>query len=263
MTFIVNSPESTFHVDLNNAVSPQPVLVDAPIDLFYEQRRIAITLASTASLDSDDTRALALVPIFSAAEMYFRRFIARAIDICPLCAEQAGTQQVALGSFGALDRSERAFAIAEHQGFTSEGEIARRTQKVLGVDTNRHASLKVAISEFEAICHLRHALVHCGGELMYLNRRNLGIAKAGRISIRIQNPEFQGIVLKISNVVRAYNSAVGLEIFKRWFREGYLSGIWQSDRPKTQKLVNFLWSKTDMGTSPNYRLLYLSVRSSA
>jgi hypothetical protein len=263
MAFIVNSPESTFQIDFNNAVVEQPAISQAPIDLFYEQRRLALQLAAAPPLDTDELRPLALVPLFSGAEMYFRRFLAKAIEICPLCAEHAGTQQVALGSFSALDKSERAFAIAEHQGFTSEGEIARRTLKVLGVDTNRHASLRAAIAEFETICHLRHALVHCGGELMYLNRRNLGIAKVGRLALSIPVVEFQGVVLKVSNVVRAYNAAVGLEIFRRWFREGYLSSNWGSDRLKTQKLVRFLWSSSDMGAAPNVSALYIAVRAMA
>jgi hypothetical protein len=234
------------------------------IDQFYQQRIVALSLGTTGSLAaSDSMRPLALIPLFAAAEMYFRQFIARAIDVCPVCSEQAGTQQVALGAFALLDRQERAFAIAEHQGLTSDGEIARRTVRTLDVDTNRFASLKEAIREFESLCHLRHAIVHTGGELMYLNRRQLGIKQSGRIRIGLSLPEFQSVTLKVSNVVRSYNLNVGTELALRWFRLGQVGAKWSTDRRRFQKLIDILWSNVDMGAAPDYRVLYNQAKAVA
>lgn len=263
MAMRFNSPETSFQLTLNAAAVAAAAPIESPIDLFYQQRAVALNLANTYPLNEDATRPLALVPIFAGAEMYFRRFIARAVTICPIVAEQAATQQVALGSFAFLDKSERGFAIAEHQGFTSEGEIGKRTQKILGVDVNRHASLKAAIAEFETLCHLRHSVVHCNGEVMFLGRKNLGISKVGRLTLSISLSDYQGVVLKVSNVVRAYNTAVGTELCKRWFRESHLSGKWSADRRRFSKLAELVWSSVDMAGPPNLRLLYDDIRSLA
>ncbi|MFL6586297.1 MAG: hypothetical protein ACJ8GV_05375 [Luteimonas sp.] len=257
MSFTVNAPESSFTLDLAGAAVAVPRLELSPIDAFYEDRKRSLALASSPILNTDEMRALALIPVFAGAEMYFRRFIARAIEVCPLCEEIAGTQQIALGAFAALGKSEMSFAIAEHQGFTSEGEIPRRTNKVLGIDLNRSSSVRAAVADFESLCHLRHAIVHCGGDLMYLNRRQLGITEVGRLQVRVDVAAFQGVILKVSNLVRSYNSHVGLELAKRWFREGHVGASWQKDRVKFKKLIDALWSSTDMSTLPDYKVLYL------
>ena len=109
MTFQVNSPAVSFQLALGGVVMQAPPPPFSPIDIFYQQRSAVLTLGSTGSLGAtNDSRALALVPLFASAEMYFRRLLAKAIAACPICEEHAGTQQVSLGSIGALDKLERA-----------------------------------------------------------------------------------------------------------------------------------------------------------
>lgn len=262
MAIVLNAPETSFSLALNLAVKNDPPSVQSPIDLFYLSRRESLDLAGRAPFNTDPrSLPLALVPVFAGAEMYFRRFIARVMDICPVAAETAATQQVAIGSFSKLDRSERAFAISEHQGFTSEGEIARRTLKVIGVDVNRSSSIKSAIADFESLCHVRHAIVHCGGELMFLNRRQLGLIDTGRLVLAMPIAEFQGVVLKVSNVVRSYNHNVGLELIRRWFKEGVMTGQWGKDRLKFAKLIEILWSAEDMKAAPDLKALYSAAKT--
>ncbi|MGE4531588.1 MAG: hypothetical protein AB7C98_09740 [Acidithiobacillus sp.] len=262
MAAVFNSPEISFQLNLDGAAVLAPAPVESPIDIFYEQRLLALNLAGSPPLSSDYSRPLGLVPLFAGAEMYFRRFIARSVSICPFVAEHASTQQVALGSFLSLDKSERAFAISEHQGFTSEGEISRRTQKITGIDINRYASLKAAIQDFETVCHVRHSIVHCNGELMFIGRRTIGVSKVGRLILSMSVADYQNVVVKVSNVVRAYNGIMGNELSKRWFREGYLSGKWGDDRRKFLKLISLVWSVTDMGPQPTCRALYDQIRTS-
>lgn len=264
MAVTINSSPTTFTLSLSNAVILSPPPMMSPIDSFYGARTVCLSLAAGSPFSSDDRmRPTALISAFAGVEMYFRRFIARVLAVCPLCAEIAGTQQVALGSFSVLDRGERAFAISEHQGFTSEGEIAKRTNKILGLDVSKNSSLKEAISEFESLCHIRHAVVHCGGELMYLNRRQLGINGAGRLVMSMGVVEFQGVVAKLSNVVRTYNSHVGQELMKRWFREGVMTGRWGTDRGKFMKMLGVLWSIEDMGSLTDGRAIYEQVKIDA
>lgn len=263
MTITLNTPETSFQLDLTSAIRPRDPPASSPIDLFYAQRTVAIRLAAGVDIGGDDElRSLGLIPVFSAAEMYFRRVLAKAIGSCPICAEQAATQQIALGSISAFDKQERAFAIAEHQGFTSEGEIAKRTQKMLGIDLSRSDSVKAAVQEFEQLCHLRHCIVHSAGELMYLNRRQLGVRASGRIVVSLPQRDFQGVVSKVSNVVRAYNTYVGREIIFRWFKLGVGGEGWGRDKARFIRLVDVFWSNDDMAV-PNYRQLYQDARAAS
>ncbi|WP_370307723.1 hypothetical protein [Sinimarinibacterium flocculans] len=248
MTVRLNHSETSYPIQFDNICARRAAPTRSPIDEFYIAFDKAIKKSSQPPFESDSASLqLLLVPLFGAAELYFRRFISVAVAICPLCREQASTQQINYGAVAAFGIDGLAVAFGEHEGFTTDGAIRRRTLNILGIEIKQNTSAYIALEEFETVCHLRHALVHLSGELLYLNRRKLKIARPGRLVLQLDAAAYQAIAGKVCNAVRAYNSYVGNELLKRWQDQGYIAGQWRRDSHKVRQLLNMTLSKHDLG----------------
>lgn len=255
--WVLNSPETSFTIDFNSSCRKRRPSAKSPIDVFYSSFDRSIKQAGTPPFSVDEQlRALLFIPIFGAAEMYFRSFISGVVEVCPYARQKAATQQVAMGAIMSLGLEGVAVAIAEHEGLTSKGQIANRTRNILGFDVNASSSLAQAIRDFESVCHLRHAVVHLNGELLFLNRRELGIKATGRIQLRPDVKVLQDVAGKVANVIRAYNSHIGAELGRRWLDEGYLSGRWKNDKKKFESLMPLILSRHDVVPVPAPADLY-------
>lgn len=118
--WVLNSPESTFTIDFKSSCRRPRKSVKSPIDVFYSSFDRSIKLAGSPPFSTDEQlRALLFVPIFGAAEMYFRSFIGGVIEMCPFARQKAATQQISMGAIASLGLAGVAVAIAEHEGLTS------------------------------------------------------------------------------------------------------------------------------------------------
>ncbi|WP_421575620.1 hypothetical protein [Stenotrophomonas maltophilia] len=233
------------------------------IDAFYETRDLTLTwLFSPPFSDNPSLRANLLLLLFSSAETYFRRVIGEAIALCPFAAEHSGGQQIALGSVAMFGSELVGFSISDTKGLTSAGEIASRTSKLLGLPIDKNSSLGVAISQFESICVLRHAIVHSSCELLYSNRKELKVKHKGRLVLSINDAGAQEIVQIAVNAVRSYNNRIGNELIRRWFTDGHFTGTWRDDRDTFCRATSLFRSKVDELDALSDYKTYLSLRKS-
>lgn len=253
----LNNPEVSFTIDLSSACKRPGKTSKNPIDRFYQVFDKAITGAAAPPFNADpEMQLLLFIPLFGAAELYYRRMIAGVMELCPYARVKASTQQVTIGALQSFGADGVGIAIGEHEGFTSKGQIANRTKSILGVDLGASSTTTQAIKEFESVCHMRHAIVHLNGELLFLNRRELGITKGGKLTLSPEAATLQDVAAKICNAVKAYNTFVCTEVAKRWLDEGHLSGRWSKDRLKFQKFVEFGFSRHDLRIVPDTKGLY-------
>jgi hypothetical protein len=231
------------------------------IDAFYASRDTTLHwLFSPPFSDEPGLRANLLLLLFSAAETYFRRVIGEVLSMCPIAADHAAGQQIPLGSVAMFGTQRLGFSISDTKGLTSAGEIVSRTQKLLGVSIDKNTSLGVAIAQFENACTLRHAIVHSSCELLYSNRKDLKVSRAGRLAVQVDDAGAQEILQIVVNAVRSYNNRIGNEIIKRWFVHGYLVGEWASDKQMFLPVVALFSSRVDGMPANNAYQLYLSMR---
>ncbi len=251
-----NLSESAANLNPNAICAPMPPENRSAIDVFYSSRDTTLSwLFMEPFSQQPELRANLLLLLFSAAETYFRRVIGEVLSMCPIAAEQAASQQIPLGSVAMFGPQRLGFSISDTKGLTSSGEIQSRTQKLLGISIERNSSLGVAISQFESVCTLRHAIVHSSRELLYNNRKDLKVAMAGRIAVQVDDLSAQDIVQIVVNAVRAYNNRIGNDVIERWFVQQHLIGKWSTDREIFNTAIDFFQSKMDgLPRISNYQL---------
>lgn len=255
----LNSPEASFTLNLADACVSVGSTRRSPIDLFYASFDLVMKrLGDTAFSGDEWNRHLLLAPVFASAELYFRRYISGAIVLCPLCRDAASSQTVSLGAVSALAASVP-IAIGEHIGLTSKGQIRGRTRDILGIEIKDGTSLATAILEFERVCHLRHALVHLNGELLFQSRRELKIERGGRLRLSLSTTDLQNVAAKVCNVVRSYNEHVSFEIARRWLRARHLSRAWRKDRVRFGQWLQLARSSHDLGRVKDAKAEYTAL----
>ncbi len=248
MALRLNHSETSYPIQFERLCARKAAPTKSPIDEFYITFNKVIRKASQSPFNTDTASLqLLLIPLFGAAELYFRRFISVAVSVCPLCREQASTQQINYGAVAAFGVDGIAVAFGEHEGFTSDNAIKRRTLNILGVEIKPNTSAFSALEDFETVCHLRHALVHLSGELLFLNRRKLKVSRPGRLVLQLDAAAYQAVAGKVCNAVRAYNSYVSNELIKRWQDQGYIVGQWRRDSQKFRQFLSMTLSKHDIG----------------
>lgn len=248
MTGVVdfNQQATTVELDYGAFVGAHAVAGVSPIDEFYAARDWAISCANSAPFLGSKAHLQLLTPhLFSSAESYFRRVLAGCIHICPVSAEAASTQVVPIGAALIYKSADLGLVIKDTVGLTSSGEVSSRTSKLLGVNFKQNSSVDVALRKFDQACHVRHAIVHTGGELLYNNRNELGVSMAGRCSLSMNDLAFQGLAQTIVNAVRAYNSYVPNVLIERWFDRNVLTMKWPQDRRRMETLWALFSSDKD------------------
>lgn len=168
-----NQKPTTVEVDYAGLVAPMGAASASPIDAFYAARDWSISCAGVAPFNGSAAHLQLLLPfVFSSAEVYFRQVLAGCISLCPISEEAASTQLVPFGAAKVYKLADLGLVIKDTTGLTSTGEVASRTNKLLGLQFKQNSSEAIALTKFDQACHVRHALVHTAGELLYNNRSN-------------------------------------------------------------------------------------------
>lgn len=220
----------------------------SPIDDFLEHVRSIVVLGVRETLDSNPALGrVLLLGVISATEHYFRSVLARMIYVCPFCRKTASDHQIAFGAFDYYPQESMALGLMENSSFATEGELKKQCNRLLGLDISKDSSLNEALSNFEMLCHLRHAAVHARGGLNLRNARTLGVngIPNGRLEIRVNFAEFQKSVAICTNVARAFNRVMYRFVLERWIKNGKLSGEWSDDKDAFSSLHQIFYSRKD------------------
>lgn len=264
----VCEPETYSIVSAEDYCGPFTEPAQSPIDDYYTYVQDLMKLGDKSALSKSETLGrLLLLGLVTGVERYFRSTLAGAIRICPICRHHAGDQLV---SFGAVDfYGPRAleWALFDSSSLAGADEIRGRTRKLLDIDLPKNgSSIEGALSEFDKLCHLRHAAVHSRGRLGRGNAAALGLGNSGsNTSVQLTLETLHAAATTCHSTVRAYNKLVFRKMVERWIAEDQLSGRWKTDKEKFSDLFALFHSKLDQAGPPNayqaHRVLLGSISS--
>lgn len=233
-------------LDATNLIQEQDDPNSSPIDDFIRYTRSVIPLGTPDSLgDSDVLGRVLLLGLISGAEMFFRGVLAGIVGVCPLSRQHASQLMVSLASVDYYGKEQVGFGLIEGVSFATEGEIGKYTKKITGIDIPQTGSLAAAIEEFERLSHFRHAAVHARGDLAPRNAHAIGLPFDSRHNLVVRFPELQVSAQVCTNVARAYNRHMCLELLKRWCIHGITDGPVRVTRSKIGRLTSLFRCKED------------------
>lgn len=219
----------------------------SPIDDYYAYVEHLLTLGSEAALEDSPTLGrLLLLGLVSGVESYFRSVIAAVVRICPLCRVGAADQLIPLGAIDYYGTEALELGLFDAASLAGATELRKRTHALLGIDLNSQASASAALSEFDKVCHLRHAAVHARGTLGRGNAVALALsADDGRRALQVSFASLQQAGLACHSMVRAYNRVVYRKTIERWIAKDVLVGTWSQDKTRFKPLFELFRSQRD------------------
>ncbi|GHH70893.1 hypothetical protein GCM10018793_05670 [Streptomyces sulfonofaciens] len=228
-----------------------------PIDAFYENTGEVLKLGLPQNLASSPTLGrLLTLGLVTGAEAYFRSIFLGMLRICPLARERAADQMIPLGALEYYGADKIGMGIFEGISFAGGLEVKKRSGTLLNFSWPATGSLGVALSNFDAVCHIRHASVHSQGMLSRGNARALRVPPTAAASqVVIDFPHLQKIALICTSLVRAYNSDLFKVTVDKWISEKILTGSWADDRKSFTELCALFVSRVDAvgPRAANYR----------
>lgn len=260
----VCSSEESVTLDPNSYCGTAQAESASPIDEFYVYIQEILPLGKEDDLRNNNVLGrILLLGLVSGVELYFRSIIAKIISICPIARDHASKHLLSLASLDYYGPDRVGLGLLEGTSFATEGEIARQTDRLLGVKWNQNSSTDVAIKKFEMLCHLRHAAVHSRGELSSGNLRSLGIRdRQSRKALFVMLPQLHEAAVTCQSAVRAYNLYLYRKSVERWIAHGILSGAWQRDAPVFKPLFKVFVSKRDQAGLTSAFYVHKNLRDS-
>lgn len=252
----VNAGTEAIALDVDKICATPTACPSAPIDEYYDHARDLIV--RSVSVDSLILRLL-LLDLISATELYFRRILAGAINVCPVIRECASRQMLSLGAVYYYEAEGLGYGVLEHAALSGEGEVKKKTQGVTGLQWKQGSSVDVALAGFDRICHLRHAAIHSHGELSARNLAELGMSMKRRRCLSLDPISFQQVMATCHNAVRAYNQFLCNGVLGRWIDKGLLLGTFVEDEPLFVPLHKLFSSVEDATTPSNPSEVYAQV----
>lgn len=226
----------------------------SPIDDYYYYVQDLMKLGDNASLAASETLGrLLLLGLVTGVERYFRSVLAGAIRVCPICRAHAGDQLVSFGAVDFYGPKSLEWALFDSSSLAGADEIRSRTKKLLNIELPKGASsIEAALSEFDKLCHLRHASVHSRGRLGRGNAAALGLGNLGaNTSVALTLPTLHAAAATCHSTVRAYNKIIFRRVMERWIGADELTGQWRRDRERFSALFDLFYSRVDQVGPPN------------
>jgi hypothetical protein len=134
------------------------------------------------------------------------------------------------------------------ESFSSKLNVTKWSKKIANVDMKNERSLDVALTEFERICHIRHAAIHAGGYVSTRNSVALGVPAGSWISFG-SPAAIHEIIGVITASLRAYDQLLFESVLTGWLTEGVLRGDWSSDGKTFTDLWRAFRSEGDIASS--------------
>jgi len=257
---VVNSTSGAMYFDCSRACVPVTT-IGSPIDVFIDGVAETLKLGQPGDLASSDALGrLLILGLVTSAEGYFRDVLLGLTSVCPLAQEKIADQLIALGALEFYGAHDAARGVFEGVSFASETEVRKRTEQISGATWKKTDSLGVALSNFEKVCHMRHAAVHTKGVLNRGNAKALGLALAGgrQMHLSVDVPHLHQAARACTNVVRDYNTVVYRHTLRRWLDQKVLSGTWAKDKRRFTAAFDLFRCKTDSVAPPSAYAAYLS-----
>ena len=244
----VNQPEEAIQIVVRDCCRQHSVDTHSPVDIYIRHARHVLTLGSPTELEGSATLGrLLLLGLVTGVETYFRTLLAGILRQCPISQRVAAEQTLSYGSVRYYPKQGVEAALFENASFSSSKEIKRMTEKMLGVDISSARSLMAAITEYERICHLRHAAIHAHGALTSVNASAIGVpGELAPASVSLEVGGLHGVARVCQSVVRAYNQELYGRMIERWIGAGVLSGVWGKDKTNFSRL-HWLFTSTEDG----------------
>lgn len=223
------------------------------IDDYYAYVEGVLKLGTPEALDSSPVLGkLMLLGLVTGVERYIRAVLAGTVRLCPVSRSHAANQQVAFGSFDFYGPDSHEWALFDSSSLAGHDEIRSRTEKMLGLNARTDSSLTSALTEFDKLCHLRHASVHTRGVLGRGNIIALGLdSQNTNLQVDLDFAQVQNAGLACHNTVRAFNRFIYESVIQRWISQKILSGDWSADRTLFRQFYNLMYSKIDHPKSAN------------
>lgn len=213
--FVCSAPPTSSFLDLGSCM--YEIDVESPIDFFMKISRELINYGTSEHLsEMDRLGGLLLLGLISSAEGYFRSILSTVLDICPVSRSTAAEKQINLGGMLWHGKDEFRRSAFEHMSFTSGKELMAAAKGYLGFDMKGSVFNNV-LQDFDAICHLRHGLIHNAGILPGRNAIQIDIRPYLRpVEIRIDFAFLQNAAAIIESLVLTFNRALFSEMCGRW-----------------------------------------------
>ncbi len=241
----VNTSAATVVVDFSKFLTPRGALANTPaIDQYYESTADVLRSSGDPAC-TPQARRLLVVELVACVERYVRSLLVSLVDACPCSRRVVERKQVSLASVAYYSGSELAFAVLDHQALSGVSEIVKATLQMLGLEVKQGSSAYVALSGFERVCQLRHAIVHQAGRLGPNNLLEIDIRATSPVVVSIDALGYQDLVAICHAAVRAYNQYVFESVIERWAREGHIVGDWGQDQVLFEKICSLLLSQVD------------------
>jgi hypothetical protein len=244
----VNQVATTVSPDFAKFATPRgSVPAISPIDAYYAEAA-RLLQASREPWCTERHVALLLIELVSCVELFVRDLLVGLVVSCPSATSASARKQVSLASLRYYAECERAYAVFDHQALSGVAEICKATKAIVGVEIKQNAPVYAALSVFDSVCQLRHAVVHQGGRLAPHNLLELKLDKMplAPVVVRLNSLLFEELLLVTHSVVRAYNQHLFDCTLTRWMSEDVLTLRWAGDGPLFEAVLPLFHSTTDV-----------------
>lgn len=231
-----------------------------PICDFIEFRKSLIILANKERLDADPVLGhLVFLGLISAVEAYFRTILSRVSRACPYCRDHSSSLMVPLGAFDHYGSDDVSLGVLEHVSFATDGEIAKRTKALTGIDgISDQTELRSLLEVYGKLCQLRHVSVHARGILGSGAAKELGLDPG----INRLNVDFQGvheIAGVCASLVSVYNRVL-IEKLTRRLQSKIATGVRKSNaRRLAAEYMRLTWPYPFDSASPSIRKAFRQI----
>jgi hypothetical protein len=214
--------------------------VRSPID---EYRTSVVDILNFGTKDLLDSSAFAgrllVLGIVSAGEGYVRSILSRVIQMCPVSQSTSAEKMISFG--GILWHSKDNFGRSafEHTTFLSKDDLEKCFKNFLGFKLE-DKKFKSLLEEYNAVCQLRHGIVHNDGILPGRNAIQLEVPKFSQAArIHIKYAHLQEIAAVVNTLVFTLNRELFEEVCKRWAVDWRKRADW--DPSEESSSFNKIW----------------------
>lgn len=225
----------------------------APIDFHRQRSREIIGYGTPERLAEMSTLGgFLLLGLISSTEGYFRSILSSALDICPLSKKTAAEKQINLGGILWHGKNEFRRSAFEHMSFTSAKELITASKNYIGFEM-KGSVFDSILEDFDAICHLRHGLIHNAGILPGRNAVQIDIQQYSKpVEILIDYGFLQNAAASLDSLVATYNRVLFLQMCERWADKWRKRSDWNpsEERKRFLQIWNIFSSKLELRNRP-------------
>ncbi len=184
----------------------------------------------------------------AAAEDYFRSILTEAVVVCPLCAARVAPLETRMEFVFSSSVSDAVRGMLDRESFSSRETVMNWARKIAAMNLTDRPSLRIALEEYERVCHVRHCAMHSGGYVSSHNAHALDVPAGTWISFNSAKAIHE-IISVVTATLRAFNQMLFETILSSWINENQLTGNWNDDKDRFTPLWCAFRSERDIASS--------------